>query len=117
MELTFSWMELTILILASFRVTRLLVYDTITEWLRRPFHETIEETNNNGEVDIYIKVKGTGLQAFIGELLTCHWCIGFWVSTVVLLAFVYLPWSIPLLILFAISGGAALLMSLVDREE
>ncbi|MCD5324658.1 MULTISPECIES: DUF1360 domain-containing protein [Pontibacillus] len=109
-----TWIELIILVLASFRITRLLVYDTITEWLRRPFHKEIEQVNGEGETEIFIEAKGRGLQKFIGELLSCHWCTGVWVSALVYGTFLYLPVLIPLWIVFAISGGAAILFKFFD---
>lgn len=109
-----TWIELIILVLASFRITRLLVYDTITEWMRRPFHKEIEQVNEEGETEIFIEAKGRGLQKFIGELLSCHWCTGVWVSALVYGTFLYVPVLIPLWIVFAISGGAAILFKFFD---
>lgn len=112
----FTWMEFVILVLASFRLTRLLVYDGIMEWLRRPFHRYIEEENEDGEIETYIEVKGTGLRKFLGELLSCHWCTGMWVSAGILICFFYLPWIMPLYILLAVSGAAALLFEIFPTE-
>ncbi|MFC0524748.1 DUF1360 domain-containing protein [Pontibacillus salicampi] len=114
--MVFTWMELVILILASYRVTNLLVYDTIMDWMRRPFHNTIRKENAQGEIEEYIEVKGAGLQAFIGELLSCHWCTGFWVSVVILLTFLYAPPIQPLVVIFAVAGGASLLAHIFPRE-
>ncbi|QST00847.1 DUF1360 domain-containing protein [Pontibacillus sp. ALD_SL1] len=109
-----TWMELLILVLASFRVTRLLVYDTITDWIRKPFHKEVEQVSENGETEVFIEVKGKGLQRFVGELLSCHWCTGVWVSALVYGTFLFFPILIPLWIIFAISGGTALLFKLFD---
>lgn len=114
--MTISWIELFILVFASFRITRLLVFDSITDWIRRPFHKTIEEVNENGEIETFIEIKGKGLQAFIGELLSCHWCTGIWVSALVLAFYLYVPVVIPLLIIFAISGAAALLFAFIQVD-
>lgn len=114
--MSFSWMELFILVFASFRLTRLLVYDSITEWIRRPFHRYIEHETEDGEVETYIEVKGKGLRAFIGELLSCHWCTGFWVSAVVFLSFFYCPITYPLWIILAISGATALLFEIFHGD-
>ncbi|MYL32206.1 DUF1360 domain-containing protein [Pontibacillus yanchengensis] len=113
--MSINWMDFILLVLASYRVTNLLVYDSITEWIRSPFHRIVVKENDSGEQEEFIEIKGKGLQAFIGELLSCHWCTGVWASALVLLTFMYLPILIPLWIIFAISGGASLLMSIFPR--
>ncbi|MDQ7794383.1 MAG: DUF1360 domain-containing protein [bacterium] len=82
--------DLALLILASFRVTHLIVFDTITapvrEALRRP----------------------------LGPLITCFWCSGFWVSLALFLGYVYLPLVFrPVVIVFAIAGGQSFLEALL----
>ncbi|UTW69088.1 DUF1360 domain-containing protein [Anaerobacillus sp. HL2] len=44
--------------LASFRLTRLLVFDQITAFIRKPFHETIEETLEDGSVITWLRGAG-----------------------------------------------------------
>ncbi|RFU64106.1 DUF1360 domain-containing protein [Peribacillus glennii] len=75
--------NLTILILlglASFRLTRLIVFDKITEFLRSPFFDEIEEIAEDGTSEVYLIPKKTGLKRWLGELLSCYWCTGIWVS-------------------------------------
>ena len=61
--------------LASFRLTRLLVFDKITEGLRRPF---FNEKEIDG--DIYLLPYEKGVRGWIGKLLSCYWCTGIWAS-------------------------------------
>ncbi|MBS4172063.1 DUF1360 domain-containing protein [Bacillus sp. FJAT-49736] len=111
-----SWLLLILFSLAAFRLTRLIVYDRITDFIRRPFHEEMEETDEDGTTVTYIKMKGSGLRAWIGELLSCYWCTGIWCS-----AFIYLLWFIspsiaePLIILLAIAGLAGILETVVSK--
>lgn len=91
--------------LAVFRLTRLIVYDRITEFIRRPFFNEIEETEADGTVEIYFTPKEKGIKGWIGELLSCHWCAGIWVS--LLLGGLYLyktPFSDYLIIVLAIAA-------------
>lgn len=37
MELELTWMALIMLVLASYRLTHLIVFDKITEFIRKPF--------------------------------------------------------------------------------
>ncbi|KGX87705.1 DUF1360 domain-containing protein [Pontibacillus litoralis] len=106
-----TWLELIVFILASYRLTNLFIYDSIMEWMRRPFHQEIEE-----EHEVVLVPKGKGIQAFIGELLLCHWCTGFWVSAGVLLSYLIFPSIYLLWILFAISGATSLFMHVFPRE-
>ena len=65
---------------SCFRLTRLIVYDKITGFLRRPFIDELEITEPDGSVSTFTKVKGKGLRKWVGELLSCYWCTGVWVS-------------------------------------
>lgn len=78
-----SQSEFTIVLLlglASFRLTRLIVFDKITEPLRRPFFKEIEEKNEEGIPEIYLVPKEKGLSGWVGQLLSCFWCVGIWSS-------------------------------------
>lgn len=89
-----NWLDLVLLILASFRLTHLLVTDSITE----PIRQRLESVR------------------FIGELITCYWCAGVWVSGgLVALHLIWPGGSRPLLLLLAVAGGQALLETLVRR--
>ncbi|UOE56805.1 DUF1360 domain-containing protein [Cytobacillus oceanisediminis] len=111
-----SPMELLILALASFRLTRLIVFDKITEFLRKPFLEEVEEKDENGEIEVYWVVKEGKVRGFFGELLSCYWCTGVW-STLFLYAsyYFYASWSAPVLLILAIAGLAAIIESLVQK--
>jgi hypothetical protein len=108
--------EFLILFLASFRLTRLIVYDTITSFIRKPFHEIVEEQLPDGSMQTFLKVKGTGLKYWIGELLSCYWCTGIWSS-----AFLYLGYLVlssiftPIIFILAIAGCAALMEVVVEK--
>jgi hypothetical protein len=102
--------------LASFRLTRLVVFDNITSFLRRPFHEEITETKEDGSTSTYIIVKGTGVRRWFGELISCYWCTGIWTSA--LLYGCWLVWPTilePLLIILAVAGCAAIIETIVLR--
>lgn len=110
----FSWLYLFILAFASFRFTHLLVYDDITEPLRRLFIETVVTEENNEQILSY-QAKGKGAQRFIGLLLLCHWCTGIWSSLLLTLLFILVPGAIWLLIILAAAGIAALIESIILR--
>ncbi|WP_273122501.1 DUF1360 domain-containing protein [Metabacillus sp. HB246100] len=111
-----SWLELMLIGLASFRLTRLIVFDKITTFLRAPFHKEVEEVNEAGEVEIFIEIKGTGVRSWIGELLSCYWCTGVWCA-----AFLYgmdqvFPFiGEPFVMILAIAGFAGIIEAVVGK--
>ncbi len=105
-----NWFFLVLLGLATFRLTRLLVYDKITAFIRAPFHEIREEVNSEGSMEHVLYVKGTGIRAFLGELLSCHWCTGVWCAIVLYLGSLFFPAVFhPIAYILAIAAIGALL--------
>jgi hypothetical protein len=82
---------LLVLTLASFRVTRLVTRDTITEPLRSRIPD-----NDSG----------------LGYLIRCDWCAGIWVSGVIVLGTNLMhDFALPVLVWAAVAGGLGLLAS------
>lgn len=110
-----NFFEFIILALACFRLTRLIVFDKITEFLRNPFFDEIEEENEDGLKEIYYTPKTTPVKKFIGTLLSCYWCTGIWVSAGVTAGYFLLPaYFLPIILVFAIAGLGAIIESLVQ---
>jgi hypothetical protein len=108
-------LDFIILALASFRLTRLIVFDKITEFLRDPFFDEVEEENDDGTLEVYYLPKGTPIKKFIGELLSCYWCTGVWVSASVVVGYLQLPVVfVPIILVLAVAGLAAILESIVQ---
>jgi hypothetical protein len=63
---------------ATHRLSRLLAKDPVTSPLRAPFTR-FEGTT--GPAELKEEVRGTGLRKTMGELLTCPFCTGLWIST------------------------------------
>jgi len=106
-----NWIDFIIIILAAFRITRLIVFDEITSFIRNPFLAVIEKEDETGGKELVIEIKGRGLRRFIGKLLSCYWCTGFWVSLGVVCAYYILPDSFPVLIVLAVAGAAGIIES------
>ncbi|WP_045519718.1 DUF1360 domain-containing protein [Neobacillus niacini] len=104
-----------IVTLACFRLTRLFVFDKITEFLRAPFFDEIEEENEEGTKEVYYLPKKTPIKKFIGELLSCYWCTGVWVSAALVIGYLFLPVIfVPIILVFAVAGLAAIVESLIQ---
>ncbi|WP_108670020.1 DUF1360 domain-containing protein [Peribacillus acanthi] len=105
-----------LLALASFRLTRLVVYDKITEFIRNPFFDEIEEVNEKGEKEYFITPKTKGIRGWIGALLSCHWCTGVWSAIFLVLAYRFGPnWFGVVIVILAVAGLAALIETLVQK--
>jgi hypothetical protein len=108
-------MDFVLLALACFRLTRLVVFDKITEFLRAPFFEEREEENEEGFIEVYYFPKSTPIKKFIGELLSCYWCTGIWVSAGLVVGYLYFPhFFTPIILIAAIAGLGSILESLVQ---
>ncbi len=114
--MTLTWLEFFLLSLAVFRLTRLIVFDTITDFIRRPFHEIAFEELEDGTTSPYLEIKGKGLRHWIGELLSCYWCTGLWSAAGLTAGYFYWPGVFEVIILvLAASGLAAVVETVVQR--
>ncbi|MEQ2525760.1 DUF1360 domain-containing protein [Robertmurraya yapensis] len=114
--MTISWMEIVIISLASFRLTRLIVFDKITEFLRAPFFEEEIEVNLDGQEEVYFVPKKGLFTNFMGELLSCYWCTGIWSTLAICIFYFYWPaYATPILIILAVAGIAAIIETVVQR--
>ncbi|OGX68721.1 MAG: sporulation protein [Paenibacillus sp. RIFOXYA1_FULL_44_5] len=109
-----SWMMFMILVLASYRLTRLIVFDKITSFIRRPFFDEQFQENENGVIVAVIEEKGGRVRAFMRELLSCYWCVGIWMSIVIAAAYLLFPTvSFPVMLVLALAGAAGIIESFV----
>ena len=114
MEIT--WLNLFIFSLASFRLTRLFVYDHITGFIRNWFLKEVEEVQPNGEITSYYLTKPGAINQFFGKLLSCYWCTGMWCAISIILTYALIPqYAYPLIIIFAVAGLGSILESLIQK--
>lgn len=68
-----------ILCLASYRITHLLVFDTIFYPIRNRFViRYFEMDYSTRQYKAYFKLQGGRFRQFIGKILLCFWCAGVW---------------------------------------
>jgi Protein of unknown function (DUF1360) len=80
--------------IASQRVSRHLTRSKTTGFVRAPFTRH-RGASGGGEVDEI--ARGTGLRRALGELLTCPYCIGTWVSAAFVIGLIVAPRATRLL--------------------
>jgi hypothetical protein len=103
-----SWKMLLMIILASYRFTHLIVFDKITEFIRKPF--LINKTTIESGEKKTKKVPDSKL----GYLFNCYWCAGVWSAIIFGLGYLLYPTIfIPAIFIFAIAGGQTILETFV----
>ncbi|WP_144552806.1 DUF1360 domain-containing protein [Bacillus sp. X1(2014)] len=103
-----SWMTYIMLILASYRLTHLIVFDKITEFIRKPFVKKIKVETKAG-----IETKEVPTSMF-GYLLKCYWCAGVW--SAILLGGTYLLFprvTFVVILILSIAGGQSIIETFV----
>lgn len=88
--------DILLIIIGTYRVTRMVVYEKIFSLFRLPFK----------------KRAGAGLHSSINNLLTCPWCASVWVSLFVFDIYYLVPYGRFFVYLMAISAIAAPLVFL-----
>jgi hypothetical protein len=89
--------DFLMLTLAVFRVTRLLVHDLVSDFVRDFFATSTH-----------------GLGLTMRDLLDCPWCTGAWVSLGIGYVYFLLPIAWPILFILAIAGFGTLLTILAS---
>jgi hypothetical protein len=80
--------DIALLGVATHKLSLLLAQDAVTSPLRAPFTE-LQEKQSPKRVDE--KPRGEGLRRSLGELLTCHFCVGQWVASFFTYGLVFAP--------------------------
>jgi hypothetical protein len=91
-ELTFK--QALLIILASYRMTRILVFEKIL----KHFRDALKRREN-------LYVIGT-----IHSMVTCPWCAGVWVTLIIIALFFLVPYGVLLVYVLALAGLASMLI-------
>ena len=91
-EMTFK--EALFIILASYRMTRILVFERIFKY----FRDVLKRRE-----DLY--VIGT-----IHAMITCPWCAGVWVTLIIIVLYFLVPFGVLLVYVLALAGLASMMI-------
>lgn len=83
--------DVLLMAFATFRITRLVVYDKIARWFRELF------------------VRDGGFFETVHDLLSCPWCIGIWGALVVTFCYFVFSWAWFVIFFLALAGMGSLL--------
>jgi hypothetical protein len=93
--------DLLLLTAATHKASRMLTKDRVTSPLRTPF---TRYEGKGGPGAVNERPRGRGLRRAIGELLTCPYCLGMWVSAAFTVGLLVLPrftrWVASILVTF-----------------
>jgi hypothetical protein len=104
-EKSVSGSDIFLLGLATYRLSRLISYDRVTQYLRLPF---IELDKGGEQIEgTQEEPKGKGLRLAVGQLLTCAYCSSIWAGTFNSALFLLFPKVGRLFLLSLASSGLA----------
>jgi len=91
-ELTFK--QALLIILASYRMTRILVFEKIFKYFR----------------DVLKKREDLFVLGTIHSMITCPWCAGVWVTLIIIAFYFMVPYGVLLVYVLALAGLASMLI-------
>lgn len=96
--------DFVLITLASFRLTRLFLYDSMTKFFREQFYDVkVVRTK------IMLVKPGGGPRRTLADLMSCPWCFGVWATSTVVFFYLLTPLAyVPVLIL-ALSSVVSML--------
>lgn len=81
--------DIALIGVASFKLSRLVTKKKIAAPIRAPFTEYQGKGDAPAEVDE--RPRGRGVQAAVGQLLTCPYCLGLWMASAMIAGLVTVP--------------------------
>jgi hypothetical protein len=99
----FTWLDLIIISLATFRLAHLFTYDKIFGFVR---HFFLEESREAQEKPTRIGSR------VVYEMLECLWCTGIWSALIVFTVYLLGVWGQFIVIILAAAGAGAILQVL-----
>lgn len=101
---TLGFFDFAIMIWASFRLTRLFVYDKITAFFREQFYNEVETRDGYA-----LEKPSHGPRRTLAELISCPWCFGIWAAATVSFFYLLSPIFFFPILMLALSGIATLI--------
>lgn len=96
-----SIVDYILMTLASWRLTRLFVYDAVTLFFREQFWD-VEKIGKRHQLE----KPATGPRRTIADLLSCIWCFGIWATAIVVFCYLITPYAVFPVLLLALSAVA-----------
>ncbi len=101
--------DFVLITLATWRIIRLFVYDSITKWFREQFYD-VKKVGKGYTLE---KPK-YGARRTIADLLTCPWCFGVWAAAFVIFFYLLTPYAYYFALFLSVSAVATFLQLLTN---
>ena len=99
--------DLVLITLASWRLTRLFVYDHISKFIREQFLDVVKVGRG-----YRLEKPPSGPRRTIADLFACPWCFGVWAAAFVTFCYLLTSFAVFPVLLLAVAGVATLLQLL-----
>lgn len=96
--------DYVLITLASWRLTRLFVYDAITKFFREQFWDVVTVGRRHE-----LQKPKVGPRRTLADLLDCPWCFGVWATATVAFFYLITPYAVFPVVLLALSSVATFL--------
>jgi len=103
-EARLDWVDLTtvdyvIMLLASWRLTRLFVYDNITRFVREQFLDVVKAGRG-----YRLETPKAGPRRLLADLFSCPWCMSIWTSAIVVFLYLITEYAVFPFVLLGLSA-------------
>lgn len=102
-----------LLTMATFRLTRLLVYDGIMQFFRDLFLKK-KEIREAGNTEVKRFKPRTGIAKVVAELLDCPWCTGMWMAFFCFFLYGFFSQSYFFIGVLAVAGSATFIQICIN---
>lgn len=99
--------DFTLITLATWRLTRLFVYDAITKFFREQFYDVVKAGKG-----MELEKPKFGPRRTLADLLSCPWCFSIWAAATVTFFYLITSYALYPIIILAISAVATFLQLL-----
>ena len=108
-EARIAWVDLTtfdyvIMLLASWRLTRLFVYDNILRFVREQFMDVMKVGRG-----YKLQTPKNGPRRLMAELFACPWCTSVWTSLIVVFLYMLTEYAVLPFVLLGMSAVVSVL--------
>lgn len=99
--------DYALMTLASWRLIRLFIYDSVTKFVREQFYDAKEVKGG-----VILEKPARGPRRTLADLFSCAWCFGIWTTAFVVFFYMAFPWAVYPVVFLALSAAASFLQVL-----
>ncbi len=96
--------DFLLLTLATWRLTRMFIYDTITKFFREQFWDLVKVGKG-----FELEKPKFGPRRTLADLLSCSWCVSTWAAASLIFFYLLTPYAVFPIIILALSAVASFL--------